>query len=427
MKLPSRLNALLGPFRSLLEKGFLYLLSANFLAQFLSFLTSLVITRFLSPERLGEVKILQSYIIFFLVFAGYGFSSAVLKYGAEKRTADDKAFLLRATLRRAMIFTAIIVAVVALLTLSGIVTRTAYLSRWLIIFLAAVPFIVIYDILIAYLQGNKRIKEMSRMQAIYKTITFFLVALGTWRWGLEGFVIGTIAASLIGLLPLLKPVGLDFLRRRLGSLPAGYNRMVLFSMLAYSITILGQYGDIFILDHFVLDRQSIGHYSLATYFVLAATQATLAIQAILIPYFSEHGRDKAWLDRNLRQYQLLTSGLSLFIAVGINIVAWGLVRYVYKAAYEPSLGYLLVLSLRYILFSSYAIISAALIGIEMVRYHFFAVGVAVPIGLVLSYFLQQPYGAMGVAWAQVIAAALTLALELFWLQRARKMLQSTAS
>ncbi|MBN2145767.1 MAG: oligosaccharide flippase family protein [Anaerolineales bacterium] len=409
--------------RSLLEKGFLYLLSANFLAQFLSFLTSLVVTKFLDPARLADVKVLQSYVIFFLVFAGYGFSSAALKYCAEDRPAEDKAYLLRQSLLSALVFTAITLAVVALMALAGLVTRPGYLTQWLIIYLSAVPFIVMYDILIAYLQAGKRIKEMSRMQAIYKTITFFAVILGTWRWGLEGFVVGTIAASLIGLLPLFKTVRLDFLKARKGSMPAGYNRMVLFSMLAYSITILGQYGDIFILDHFVIDRQSIGHYSLATYFVLAGTQATMTIQAILIPYFSQHGRQRAWFDRNLRQYQLLTSGLSLLIALGIQAAAWLLIRFVYGPAYQPSQAYLFVLSLRYLLFSSYAILSAALTGIEMVRYHFFAVGVAVPSGLFLSYLLQEPYGAMGVAWAQVIAAGLTLALEVFWVQRARKMLE----
>lgn len=423
------LNTLAASFRSWFEKGFLYLLSANFLAQFLSFVTSLVVTRFLTPTALGETKILQSYIIFFLVFAGYGFSAAMLKYGSEERSEAYKAALLRLTLLRALLFTAGTLGTVALLALAGLVTRTAYLTRWLLIYLLAVPFIVSYDVLLASLQASRRIKEMSRLQAIYKTITFFCVVLGAWRWGMEGFVIGTILASMLGLLPLARTIGL----RRIAALgawrqekfapPAGYGRMVFFSMLANSILILGQYGDMFILDHFVADRQAIGHYSLATYFFIAATQVTNTIQAILIPYFSAYGRDRKWFDRHLLQNQLLTSGLSLGVAAGVNLVAWVLVRYIYGPSYQATLPFLLILSLRYILSSSYAIIAGALIGIEMVKFNFFAIGISTGAGLLLSYLFQARYGIWGVAWAQVLAALLALGLELYWVQQARKMLE----
>lgn len=408
------------PIRSLRDKGFFYLLSASFLAQLLGFGTSLVITKFLAPVELGESKILQSYIILFLVFAGSGFNSTVLKYCSENRSQPEREYLLRFSFFRTLGTTAVAIFVMTLLALMGVITGSRDLVKWLLIYGIAVPFIVIADILTVYLQAQKKIKNMSQVQAINKAIGFVVVVISTWRWGLGGFVVGTVVASIISVIPPLLKVGVHFLRASPSLIPAGIYSLALFSVLASGVTILGQYGDVFILDHFVSNRTTIGYYSLATYFILAATQVTITIQAILIPYFSEHWKDKGWFDKNLRQDQISTIILSLLVAAGVYGVAWVLIKYIYGASYQPALAYLSILLIRYIIFSSYAIIAAALIGLGLVKFNFYAAAIVTPIGLVFSYLMQRNYGAMGVAWAQVGAALLILGIELFWLQYARK-------
>ncbi len=420
-KIPGLLQLLPIPLlQSLHEKGFFHLLSANFLAQALAFSTSLLITKFLSPLDLGQAKILQSYIILFLVFAGSGFNATVLKYCAEDRTEQNKEYLLKFAFFRTLATTCAVMLLLFGLAYSGLLTGSPDLIRWIMIYALAIPFLVITDLLTVYLQASKKIREMSRVQASIKLINFVFIVACTWKWGLPGFVTGTLAASILGMIPPLSRVGWQFLKAAPEKIPVGIYSLALFSLLAYGITNLGQYGDLFVLDHFVTDRIAIGHYSLATYFVIAATQVTMTIQAVLIPYFSLHSNDRAWFTRNLRQNQLFTSLISLGIAAGVFLAAWILIRFFYGPAYQPALTYLQVLLIRYILFSSYAIISAALIGIGLIKYNFYAVGVTIPLGLFLSYLLQKQSGALGVAWGQVIAALLTLAIQLVLLQKARK-------
>jgi O-antigen/teichoic acid export membrane protein len=403
--------------RSLLDKGFLYLLSSNFFSQILSFGTSLLITRFLDPVELGETKILQSYIILFLVFAGAGFNATILKYCSENRSQENREFLLRFSLYRTLLTTAVVLLVLTVLALIGSLTSTAHLTSWLLIYALAIPFIVVTDILSVFLLATKRAKELSAVQVTNKAIAFVLIVLCTWVWKVEGFVIGALAAGILGVFFPLSKVSAGFLKAPSGRAPAGIYPLAFFSALAGGITILGQYGDVFILDHFVADRQAIGYYSLATFFILAASQFTMTIQSTLTPYFSENRKDRIWLKKNLIQNQLLAIALSLLVSAGVYAAGWVLIRFVYGSQYQPSLNYLLILLLKYILFSSYAVISSAFIGLGLVKYNFIAVAISTPVGLLLSFLLQQDYSATGVAWAQVIANTLTLGVSLLFLWR----------
>jgi O-antigen/teichoic acid export membrane protein len=400
--------------QSLREKGFFHLLTANALTQALSFGITLFISKVLSPAEFGNAKILQSYFILFMVLAGSAFNPPVLKYCAEDRAPGNREFILRYSLVRSLATTALALTLMIALSYLGIITSSRTMAFWLIIYGVAMPFTVVTDIFYVYLQALRRMKKLSHAQVINRLLMFVLVVLGTWQWGLPGFVVGTVAACALGVLYPGWQVGLRFLKATAGNVPPRLYALALFSLLNNMATNLGQYGDMFILDHLVSDRQAIGFYSLATYFILAATQITITIQAILIPHFSRHGHERAWFDKNLRQYQILTIGLSLPVAATIWGVSWLLVRFVYGDIYQPTLSYLFVLMLRYLIFSGYAVIAAALIGLGLVRLNFISTLFATLAGLLLAYWLQFDYGVLGVAWAQAGAALINLGFMLFW-------------
>jgi O-antigen/teichoic acid export membrane protein len=396
--------------RWLHEKGFFHLLSANFLTQFLGFGTSLLVAKFLTPVELGEVKILQSYTNLFVLLAGFGLNSAVLKFCAENRPAQNKEFILRFSLLRASATTFITLLLLSLLSLTGVVTASKYLALWLLVYGLVIPFSAATQIFMVYLQALKKIKEMAQSQTLIKAQSFLVIVLCTWVWGFRGFVFATIAAYFAGLIPLLRQVGLRFLRATSGSVPIGFAGLALFSLLANGVNALGQYGDIFILDHFNQDRAGIGYYSLALTFVLAATQVTATVQSIVTPYFSERAQNETWMRRQIRRNQLRMSALSLAVAASVYGLAWVLVQTVYGLSYRDTLTYLAVLLLKYVIYSSYAVIGVAIFSLGFVRYNFIAVAISTPLGLLLSYELLQRIGIIGVAWAQVGTALLTLVL-----------------
>jgi len=183
---------------------------------------------------------------------------------------------------------------------------------------------------------------------------------------------------------------------------------------------IGQYGDIYILDHFAKDRVEIGYYSLATIFFSGASQVTSTVQSIATPYFSERAHKKDWFYNQLIRNQTRMIVLSFPVATIVYIAAFLLIEIFYGSAYQTSLTYLAIMLIKYVIWSSFAIIGIALIGLGMVHYNFVAVTITTPLGLIMSYIMLQHYGVSGVAWAQVGTSIITLIIMLLFCQIAIK-------
>jgi O-antigen/teichoic acid export membrane protein len=397
-------------FEYLSDKGFFDLLSANFFTQFLGFGSVLLVAKFLTPAELGDIKILQSYTALLVIFAGFGINTAVLKLCAENRPDREKEGILRLAVVRSGVATTITLVVTIALAMTRIITPTPHLSFWLIVYACTIPLQVLTSLFMVFLQAQKKIKEMARSQAIVRIQSVILVVLSAWLWGFQGFVFATIAAYALGLWPFLRHIGLKFLAASPEQKPVHFMQYAFFSVLANGVGQLGQYGDVFVLDHFAPNREAIGYYALALIFVTAATQVTSTVQSIATPYFSEHAQDGNWVRRQLILNQVRMTLLSILVAIGMFVAAWIFVPLVYGPAYSSTLTFLAILLIRYVIYSSYAVMGPALLGLGLMHYNFVVVAITTPIGLVLSYLFLRWYGVIGIAWAQVAMVALTLLL-----------------
>lgn len=390
------------------QKGFFHLLSVKFLIQFLGFGTSLLVAKFLTPVELGEVKILQSYSMVFFIAGGFGISAAVLKLCSENMEPEDKHRILKMSVKRIMLTGGAAFALISALSLSGLITSSRHLAVWLVIYSLTIPFAVITDLLACFLQACKKIKEMARAQGLIKFQSFILIVLSTWRWGFKGFVVATVAAYIAGTIPLIRQVGIKFIRSKPIALPSAFNSLAGYSVLSNGTSIIAQYCDIFILDHFVKNRAEIGFYGLATLFVLAAMEVTGAAQSIVTPYFSEREHDTAWVRRQLILNQLRAIALALITAAGVWLFAYILISTVYGPKYLPTMQYLHILLLRYLVWSAYAIIAGAMLGLGLVRSKAIASIINMIASFTLCYLFVGKWSVTGVAWAQVAATAITL-------------------
>ncbi len=394
------------------RKGFFALLSANFLTQFLSFGTTLLVAKFLSPAELGDIRILQAYSLLFVIIGGFGYNTATLKFCSELNDERWKQGLLTLAVRRSVVSSLLVLAIVGLLAASGKLTRSPELGRWLVFYGATIPLAVFTQLLMSYLQALKRISEMARLQAMLRIQSFLVIVASTWAWGFAGFVISTLVSSGLGLLPLVWQVGRGAWNVCPASLPRGFDRMAFFSMLGNGVVALGSFGQFYLLDHLWQDRQEIGYYSLATIFLLAASQVTFTVQTIATPYLSERSSDPRWFVRTLIRVQLQMAVVAIGIAAAVLMGAWFLVRVFYGPAYMISLTYLVILLVKYVLWSCGALVGVAMLALGKVHLNFLIAAIATSIGLGLSYGMLQRFGLIGLAWAQVVADAVALTLML---------------
>ncbi|MBL4574930.1 MAG: oligosaccharide flippase family protein [Opitutaceae bacterium] len=398
-------------FSDLHKKGFFDLLSVNFLTQALGFGSLLLVAKFLTPNEFGQIKLIQSYASVFILIAGFGFNTAVLKLCSEKRQQAEKEGILKRSTLNTLVATLLALALLGFLVLTDVITSSKEIGFWLLVYSIGIPFAAITGLFTTYLQALKKIKEMARAQALVRVQSVSLIVVSTWLWGFEGFILSTILAYIVGLYPILKQVGFGFVRADASNLlPSNYMHIASFSFTANILAAIGMSTDVFILDHFSTDRSTIGYFSLATIFVLGAMQVTGTVQAIATPYFSERGFDESWVRQKILETQFKMAGLSVVIALLIYFLAWLTISYYYGESYVIVLSYLSILLLKYVIYSSCAVIGVALVGLGLMRYNLMVVAISTPIGFFFSYTLFLQHGALGVAWAQVWSAVLLFVL-----------------
>lgn len=416
--------------RDIYEKGFFHLLSANFLHQFLGFGILLVVAKFLTPAELGEIRILQAYIAVFTIFAAFGVSTAVLKTCAEQRPEAERESILKAGFKRAMVTTLVALFLLAILALSGVITSTHRLAMWLLVYALVIPFSVSTEIFFSYLQALKKIKQLARLHALFRLQAFVIIIVCTYIWGFKGFIFATITGYMLGLIPVVYTTGTSFLKRVPYSLTAAFKHLAVFSVLSNGISMIGKFGDIFLLDYLVVNRELIGYYALASLFTYGAIQVTATVQSISTPYLSERAGELEWFISKVRSTQIRVGVLSIAVSAGIIVLAYLLIHIFYGAAYFASLEYLPILLLKYIFWSWYAVMAVALLGLGYMKYNFIIVAVVTPLSILSSYFLFQVYGIAGVAIGQVIGSIVGLLLTRILYRRAirnRKVYQTEDS
>lgn len=395
------------------QKGFFELLSGNLFSQAIGFICWLVVAKLLSPEDFGNVRILQAYFSLSVILAGFGMNTAVLKLCSEKRNTDDRHSILHFSTRRAMLLSTVVLILVLCLSLSNLVSSSDSFSPWIFVYHLALPFSVLTSISLAYLQATKRFKLMARLQAAIRFEISILILAFTLQLQFAGFVIGTIAGHGIGILLIIYSLPrMLSMRNKLTSLPENYGRIAVYSLLANFTNMITQYADLFILDNLLLDRELIGFYSLATVLVIGAMQVTHTVQSISTPYFSERDRDESWFRQKLLSTQLRMSFLGSFVAVGIYLAAWFIIPLIYGDSYRITLDFLLILLLKYFLYSSCAIIGVALVGLGLMRFNFYIALISAPVSIALSIAFLQEWGIIGVAWAQVVTNGVVFCLVL---------------
>lgn len=388
------------------KKGFFYLLSANFLTQFLGFGTTILVAKFISLTEIGQIRIIQSYAAIFAILAGFGFNTAVIKYCSENIPQEQRLRILNYAVRCSFITTCGSFLLWCFFVYYDVILPSSHLHSYILIFGLSLPFWVSTNIGMSFLQATKQVKKMAKIQSLIKLLSFIIIVGSAFWGGLQGFIISTVFAYFIGTIPIFKEIGTSFFNTKY-LIPNGIKSMALFSMLGNSVSLLGQYGDIFILNYCYTDKEQIGYYSLATIFLIGAMQITGTIQSIVTPYFSENSKNKEWIYMQLKKNQLRMAILSIIMAIIIYYGCFIFIPFFYGNDYTMTLPYLKLLMVKYVIYSSYSIIGVCLLGLGLVKSNFIVVCTTTPINWGISYFCLQHYEIIGIAYAQIISSSFT--------------------
>lgn len=396
------------------QKGFFNLLTANVFIQIVSFGSQLFVAGILSPEDVGRIKILQTFLGVLTIVGSMGFNSSTLKLCSENRPINEVQSIFRSSVFFTTITTISAYLIVLLLNFIGILSND--LSIRSLIPLALFPLIpsAFFSLYISYHQSQKNISLISNLTLINKVLTVILIVILTSILGIKGYYI----AYNISFIALLAVVFL-ITRNKFKSeekLQISKNHLKLHwkyakpSFFSNILSTLGSYADIILISFLINDIKEIGYYSFALTIVIIFKILPSSVQQITIPYFSNIESDKGRFIRAYSKYSKILIFAIVLTCLIMIVIAPFLIDLIFKGKYNPSIQYFFPLAVGWSILQYNQIQAAALFGLGKVTEIAKSQLIMFFINLLLVFISVELWGLLGAAYVSIICSLLNVSI-----------------
>lgn len=402
--------------KSLLQREHVQFFLSNLAQQALAFLTVLAVAKILPENEFAYVRIAQAYLAVLLILGATGVTAPILRYSADASPSSlEKQRLFGHGLKIAMLASA------ALMATAFVVVFVRYpvdsIERLVFLgYAAQIPAVVALSISLVYLQGLQRFRQLAVSQFLLKAIALPFLVGGAYLFGVSGFVVAALAMAVFSALAMLVSAPPVIAGRQPSFLPHDFNSLARYSVVGMLLSTLGQSSDLILLDVLHVDKNAIGSYSLATVFLVAASALVGTAQSVATPAFTKLMNDPQRFRQKLFAWSSGMFLAGMLVAVCLLGVAYALKLWFFGSRYAEFPALLSLLIIKFVLWSTYAIGGAALVGIGAIKVGSYIAALTTALAFAVSYPLISRFGVWGAAGAQVIVAVVTFVL-IWWIIR----------
>jgi O-antigen/teichoic acid export membrane protein len=391
------------------KKGFFHLLSSNILLKIVGSVSTLLVVKWLTPEELGQIATMRAITQIAFIVATFGFNTSILKLCSELRPVEEKAYIFRKNLLYTASSIFIVLIILYLLAKFSVLSPDEKINDLLPYFMLSIPAGVILNLFVSYLQAMKQIKEIATVNIYARFINLTAIILLTYFWGLNGYIFALVVLGYF-ILPLIYRYLKDLIKNPIVVENTFSSSFFLakWSVAANSITTVGNFMDVLMLNFLTLDRDEFGYYSAAALFMVPVREITKTVRDIALPYFSEKQNNREEFFRVLKKYKRLMFLLAIGVAVAGSIAIPIFVKLFYGEEYANTSIYFMILAVGFIFHSNAALIATSVIAVGKMRYNFFSSSIYVPLSLGLNYFFISYIGVIGAAIAQTTASLISM-------------------
>lgn len=392
-----------------LTTGFFHLFSANIFLQIVGFGMQIFLVRILDVSDIGRIKILQSFMSLIFIFSGQGINAAVLKLCSENIEESEREKIFINAVKINMLTGVAGIFIVYIMSIAGFISSDAIIIKIMKLYIIVIPFNILTDLGIAYLQAIKKIKIMSKLQISIKLVTILTVIMMSYWMKLDGYVLGMICTSIIGFI-----IFLVLFKKELKI----FKKIKLEKKYIVKLFNIGKFGflgnftsqisastDILILSYLVKDVQAIGFYSIAQIIVTTLRIAPLTLNQIMVPYVSEASSNKEKLKKIMTKYSSYNILITCALCIGSYFIVPVLISLLFGHTYLASVEYFKILLIGLIFWSLYSIKGIILWGVGKVNRNFYFGAIMVPISLLITYFCIKYFGVVGAAYGSTLSYA----------------------
>ena len=387
------------------DKGFFHLFSANVLIQIVGFGSQFIVAWLLTPEQLGQIKIMQTYLSIALLFTTFGFTTSVLKLCSENRQKGEKLFIYKKALKYVGFALLITWPLLLVVTELGLVSKDKEIIRMFPYFsLALIPW-TFTGIFINYLQAIKQVISLSKIQSITKIISVGGIIILTYIFGFNGYICAVIISYIVTYV---------FLKRKINELNQSISEVEIdkplkthwqYSSIAFLTLLVGQvalFADVFLMNYFIKDRVAICYYSFALTLTMINYIFTTTVQQIVVPLLSEKSSGSNEIKEVTKKYEKINIVASIIVSILLIIVVPIFIKLLFGTKYEQSIPFFIILVVAWFFQNTVTFKGYALLGSGRIGYNFIVSAINLCIGFTVSYFLMNIYGIIGLAYGKLI-------------------------
>ncbi|MBP7152173.1 MAG: oligosaccharide flippase family protein [Paludibacteraceae bacterium] len=415
MKFFHRLNQLLF---DVAAKGFFHLLSANVLIQLVAFASQLFVAGILSPEDVGRIKIITTFLSVFSIIGGMGLNASTLKLCSENRSEAETKELFGSGVVFTVVSTVVFYVLALVLNSLGFLSSDTIIRRLMPMGLFPLITNSAFMVLVSYFQATKQIRILSRITVANKLIAIVAIILLTWWFGINGYYVAYNLSFIVMFFVGFRLLRKDFaFSKNRESVKRNFKTHLIYakpSLLSNLLSEISAYADIFVINYLLKDMKEIGYYSFALTLTVALRVFPFTVQQMAAPYFSGLSSDRNHFVQVFKKYNrqlYLVVGVSLLLAV---LAGPFLIRIIFAGKYDSSIPFFVLLSVGWSIRLLNQLQSAAIFGLGKIRYNAWSSFISLIFNIFIYVLFVHWYGAIGAAWASIPAGiVMTLTSALF--------------
>ncbi|MED2798260.1 flippase [Bacillus thuringiensis] len=395
-----------------MEKGFVHLLSANFLLQIAGFGGQIFLTRILSVEDIGRLKVLQSFLSNLTIIAGLGLNVAILKMCSEKISIQQKQRLFEDGFKVTAIFSVLITLLTFIIAGFGGFSSDIQINNLMKIYAFQIPFLSISAYFVAYLQSQKKIHLMSNVQSISKIAVVIISILGAYIYGMTGYIITLVIA-----LSLTTLLFVPFIKSELQSIK--YKRIdkgliakpLKLGSYSFITNLLGQLiltFNVLILNYMNVDPKEVGYYGIAQLIITSMMIIPNTLNQLMIPYISEQTDNRVQIKKMLKKFESRMLMITALLCTSTFFIIPLIMPMIFGKEYVNSVPYFQVLVIGLFFWSIYSPKGITLLSIGRVDLNFKVSCISFGFNIILNFILIYKFGALGAAIATTATYFITI-------------------
>lgn len=331
--------------------GFLHIIVSSSLVKIVSFISAIFLPKLLSKSDYGILTYVDNIRNYIIMINGLGIANATIRYCTQEKNEEKKRGIFYSTLLVGAIIDVLLCVLSAIIF--SIVEFQFEGSNEILLAMAFLPiFVFLNEDIQFYMRSVFANREYSLQAFMYSGLMVLLQVLFTWRYGLNGVVVGRYLAMALSLI-----IGF-FLLKKIGAFArfvwpawkelAEYVKFGFVMMLTNMSSFMMQLNETFIQGIILKDEIVLADYKVASFILTVSIFLSQAVALFLLPHFVKHAKDKQWIWNTFKKVFFINAIAMLLMHVILIALSKYIVLFLYGETYlnaVPIMRMLLVASI----------------------------------------------------------------------------------